>query len=52
MPDENPESYGAAGAGGVPTLSTDAVLANNLRRVNYVYRLRAASISVRGVWID
>lgn len=36
--DENPESYGAAGEGGVPSLSTDGVLANNLRRVNYVYR--------------
>ena len=45
--DENPESYGAAGAGGVPTLSTDAVLANNLRRVNYVYRARQLEPNVR-----
>ena len=45
--DENPESYGAAGAGGVPTLSTDAVLANNLRRVNYVYRTRQLEPNVR-----
>lgn len=32
--DENPESYGAA----LASLSTDHVLANNLRLVNYVYR--------------
>eukprot|EP00912_Choanoflagellata_sp_UC4_P000813 UC4_evm2s507 len=38
--DENPESYGAAGQGAVPTLSTDHVLADNLRRVNFVYRQR------------
>ena len=38
--DENPESYGAAGQGAVPTLSTDHVLADNLRRVNFVYRAR------------
>lgn len=38
--DENPESYGAAGHGAVPTLSTDHVLADNLRRVNFVYRAR------------
>lgn len=36
--DENPESYGAAGA--TPTLSTDHVLADNMRRVNFVYRAR------------
>ncbi len=45
--DENPESYGAAGAGGVPTLSTDGVLANNLRRVNLVYRGRQLEPNVR-----
>ena len=45
--DENPESYGAAGVGGVPTLSTDAVLANNLRRVNLVYRARQLLPSAR-----
>lgn len=32
--DENPESYGAA----LASLSTDHVLANNLRLVNYIYR--------------
>lgn len=32
--DENPESYGAA----LASLSTDHVLANNLRVVNYLYR--------------
>ena len=36
--DENPESYGAAGLGAVPTLSTDHVLADNMRRINMVYR--------------
>ena len=37
--DENPESYGAASsAEGIPTLSTDHVLADNLRRINFVYR--------------
>ena len=45
--DENPESYGAAGQGGVPTLSTDAVLANNMRRVNYVFRTRQLEPNVR-----
>lgn len=45
--DENPESYGAAGEGGVPTLSTDAVLANNMRRVNYVFRTRQLEANVR-----
>lgn len=45
--DENPESYGAAGEGGVPTLSTDAVLANNMRRVNYVFRTRQLEPNVR-----
>jgi hypothetical protein len=38
--DENPESYGSKGVSGVTTLSTDHVLANNLRIVNYVYRTR------------
>ena len=36
--DENPESYGSKGVSGVTTLSTDAVLANNMRTVNLVYR--------------
>lgn len=36
--DENPESYGAAGQGAVPTLSTDHVLADNMRRINMQYR--------------
>jgi hypothetical protein len=38
--DENPESYGSKGVSGVTTLSTDHVLANNLRVVNSVYRGR------------
>jgi hypothetical protein len=45
--DENPESYGAAGVSGIPTLSTDAVLANNLRHVNYVYRAKQLLPNVR-----
>jgi hypothetical protein len=45
--DENPESYGAAGVSGIPTLSTDATLANNLRHVNYVYRAKQLLPNVR-----
>ena len=50
--DENPESYGAAGEGGVPGISTDGVLANNLRGVNYVYRNLQLEPAVRipGFW--
>ena len=43
--DENPETYGSSG--GIPTLSTDAVLANNLRLVNFNYRARQLLPSVR-----
>ncbi len=45
--DENPESYGSNGVSGVTTLSTDHVLANNLRIVNYVFRARQLLPNVR-----
>ena len=43
--DENPESYGAA----LASLSTDHILADNLRLTNYRYRLQVGEYSAHGV---